>query len=253
VNTFDPKRKFSDKERDGETGLDYFGARYYSAPNYSEGHMGRYRWLSIDPVFDTFAVLADPQASNLYSYCRNNPLTLYDPDGRIVICRDRATFEAIKRSIGDDTLADKITWNPVTGTISVEDIETDNQLYESLKTLVGSDSIVRVALVDRAFYETMVGQNYVNKELPLGYGWNGVTIFPKYGRAAIMVHDGNDILIRVARLFFRNDKSEQARTLAEELYGHAYLYIRGLPFQHELPGERGNVNSYINRIRERKY
>ena len=26
VNTFDPKRKFSDKERDGETGLDYFGA-----------------------------------------------------------------------------------------------------------------------------------------------------------------------------------------------------------------------------------
>jgi hypothetical protein len=30
---FDPKRKFSDKERDGETGLDYFGAMYYAAPN----------------------------------------------------------------------------------------------------------------------------------------------------------------------------------------------------------------------------
>jgi hypothetical protein len=35
---FDPKRKFSDKERDGETGLDYFGATYYSAPNSSEGY-----------------------------------------------------------------------------------------------------------------------------------------------------------------------------------------------------------------------
>ncbi len=92
VNAFDPKRKFSDKERDGETGLDYFGARYYSAPEYSEGHTGSYRWLSIDPVFNTFAVLADPQASNLYSYCRNNPLSPYDPDGREVICKDRAAF-----------------------------------------------------------------------------------------------------------------------------------------------------------------
>jgi hypothetical protein len=33
VDAFEPKRKFSDKERDGETGLDYFEARYYSAPN----------------------------------------------------------------------------------------------------------------------------------------------------------------------------------------------------------------------------
>ena len=114
VNEFDPKRKFSDKERDGETGLDYFGARYYSAPDNSEGQRGNYRWLSIDPVFNTFAVLADPQASNLYSYCRNNPLSLRDPDGRIVICGDRAAFEALKRSIGDGTLADKITWDPVT-------------------------------------------------------------------------------------------------------------------------------------------
>jgi RHS repeat-associated protein len=261
VNEFDPKRKFSDKERDGETGLDYFGARYYSAPDNSEGHRGSYRWLSIDPKFNTFAVLADPQASNLYSYCRNNPLSLRDPDGRIVICGDRAAFEALKRSIGDGTLADKITWDPVTGMIFVEDIETNNENYESLKTLVGLDSVVRVSLVDRPSYQTAEGKN----EAPLFTcridivagekiisGWFGLTVFPKGGRPAGYVHGGSDIRVYVARGVLRNEKSEQARTLAEELYGHAFLYVTGKPFEHEFTRD-GYVEAYIDKIRRRKY
>jgi RHS repeat-associated protein len=65
--------QFTGKERDAETGLDYFLARYYS------GAQGRF--LSPD------AVLADqhkedPQSWNMYSYVRNNPVTNTDPDGR---------------------------------------------------------------------------------------------------------------------------------------------------------------------------
>ena len=68
-------QKSSGKERDGETGLDYFGARYFS------GAQGRF--TSPDaPFADQF--VEDPQSWNLYAYVRNNPVVLTDPDGRAV-------------------------------------------------------------------------------------------------------------------------------------------------------------------------
>ena len=78
---FDPKRKFSDKERDGETGLDYFGARYYNR--------AQYRFISADPIYSVGAAISDPQSSNRYTYCRNNPVKYLDPDGLsyIIFCK----------------------------------------------------------------------------------------------------------------------------------------------------------------------
>lgn len=58
------------KERDSETGLDYFGARYYSSFH------GRF--TSVDP--GSF-VPADPQSWNRYPYTQNNPLKFTDPTG----------------------------------------------------------------------------------------------------------------------------------------------------------------------------
>ncbi|MCL4852251.1 MAG: RHS repeat-associated core domain-containing protein, partial [Bryobacteraceae bacterium] len=69
----DPALRFTGKERDAETGLDYFGARYYS------GTQGRF--TSVDPAMES-ALLEDPQTWNRYSYVYNRPLTLVDPDGR---------------------------------------------------------------------------------------------------------------------------------------------------------------------------
>jgi RHS repeat-associated protein len=63
----------SSKERDAESGLDFFGARYMSA---AQG-----RFTSPDPVFISAARLRDPQSLNLYSYVRNNPLSITDPTG----------------------------------------------------------------------------------------------------------------------------------------------------------------------------
>jgi RHS repeat-associated protein len=65
--------KFTSKERDAETGLDYFGARYFS------GAQGR--WTSPDKVFADQNT-ADPQSWNMYAYVRNNPLRFTDADGR---------------------------------------------------------------------------------------------------------------------------------------------------------------------------
>ncbi|MGD0048115.1 MAG: RHS repeat-associated core domain-containing protein [Bryobacteraceae bacterium] len=66
-------QKFTGKERDAETGLDYFGERYFSS---AQG-----RWTSPDaPFADQQA--EDPQSWNMYGYVRNNPLKNTDPDGR---------------------------------------------------------------------------------------------------------------------------------------------------------------------------
>jgi RHS repeat-associated protein len=63
------------KERD-ETGLDYFGARYYS------GAQGRF--TSPDPLYFQAEMLSDPQRFNLYAYTRNNPLKFVDSTGRYI-------------------------------------------------------------------------------------------------------------------------------------------------------------------------
>jgi RHS repeat-associated protein len=63
----------SSKERDAETGLDYFEARYYS------GAQGRF--LSSDPIIINSNRMQDPQRLNAYSYVRNNPLRFIDPVG----------------------------------------------------------------------------------------------------------------------------------------------------------------------------
>jgi RHS repeat-associated protein len=73
---FSPSRS-TGKERDQESGNDYFGARYYTSS------MGRFMspdWSAkVAPV--PYAKLDNPQTLNLYAYMRNNPLGGVDKDG----------------------------------------------------------------------------------------------------------------------------------------------------------------------------
>jgi RHS repeat-associated protein len=69
--------KFTGKERDPESGLDYFGARYYASSTA--------RFLTPDPIRITSKRLVNPGSRlNLYSYAANNPLLYVDPTGRDV-------------------------------------------------------------------------------------------------------------------------------------------------------------------------
>jgi RHS repeat-associated protein len=63
------------KERDIETGLDYFGARYYAS---TQG-----RFTSSDPLLSSGSVYA-PQTWNRYSYTINNPLKYTDQFGMYI-------------------------------------------------------------------------------------------------------------------------------------------------------------------------
>jgi RHS repeat-associated protein len=60
--------KFNGKELDEETGLYYYGARFYD-PKISI-------WLSVDPLAEAFPNW------NPYNYCMQNPINMIDPDGR---------------------------------------------------------------------------------------------------------------------------------------------------------------------------
>jgi RHS repeat-associated protein len=78
------------KERDAESGNDYFGARYYSSA------MGRFMspdWSAkIEPV--PYSKLDNPQTLNLYAYVGNNPLSRTDPTGHADIaaqCQGKPT------------------------------------------------------------------------------------------------------------------------------------------------------------------
>src|SRR6185312_15789920 len=78
------------KERDSESGLDDFGARYYASA------MARFMtpdWTAgPNPV--PYASFGDPQTLNLYGYVRNNPLSKADLDGH-------GWWDKLKNSFGD--------------------------------------------------------------------------------------------------------------------------------------------------------
>lgn len=70
--------KFTGKERDAESGLDNFEARYYGST------MGRF--MSPDPLGGS---LLNPQSLNKYAYVLNNPLVNTDPTGLYVCAKDQ--------------------------------------------------------------------------------------------------------------------------------------------------------------------
>ena len=66
---YDERYKFTGKERDWETGYDYFGARYWWLAG---------TWLSVDPLADKYPNISP------YAYAAWNPVKYIDPDGRDV-------------------------------------------------------------------------------------------------------------------------------------------------------------------------
>jgi RHS repeat-associated protein len=93
------KSRYTGKERDAESGNDYFGARYYASS------MGR--WLSPDPGWFMFANMNNPQSLNLYSHALNSPLVWIDIDGLELVTVVTASGQrvVVDRSIAGDVIS----------------------------------------------------------------------------------------------------------------------------------------------------
>jgi RHS repeat-associated protein len=140
-------QKFTGKERDAETGLDYFGARYFSA---AQG-----RFTSADePFADQHP--RDPQTWNLYSYVRNNPLALVDPTGTAITvaadatAQDRADYAQstayLSRDPGEKAIIDHL--NGVQTNYTVEIIHDGNDRFDPNTNTVFWDPRSALATAD---------------------------------------------------------------------------------------------------------
>jgi RHS repeat-associated protein len=119
--------KFTGKERDSESGLDNFGARYNSS------QYGRF----MSPDSTAYSGLKNPQSWNLYAYTLNNPLRYVDPTGHTVECKTKAAdcLSAAQAAVGKNAagqLSTKTTqsfWQKIFGgsttTLQINGSEAD--------------------------------------------------------------------------------------------------------------------------------
>jgi RHS repeat-associated protein len=137
------------KERDAETGLDYFGARYFS------GAQGRF--TSPDAKQFTLRTISSPQKWNKYAYVRNNPLVMVDPDGLddIYVCRPEATqLSAAWKSVMANAEAHGNHVIPKIG------MEADSEAYTQALTTPGAHVVfaghsVDVDIAGRTFADSV--------------------------------------------------------------------------------------------------
>ena len=97
---------FSAKERDPETGLSYFGSRYYSSDLSV--------WLSVDPMAAKYASLSP------YVYCANNPVKLVDPNGEeVYIIGDNDNKNTIINSLNGHFANITVDYDKTTGKLNI--------------------------------------------------------------------------------------------------------------------------------------
>ncbi len=104
---------FTGKERDTESGNDYFGARYYGSS------LGRF--VTPDPAGEDATELEDPQSWNAYVYVRNDPTTLTDPEGTdYIVCTNDQNASQTCTRVTDDKAFEQALQNPGEGITIVQ-------------------------------------------------------------------------------------------------------------------------------------
>jgi RHS repeat-associated protein len=181
------KEGFTGKEQDAETGLDYFGARYYMP--------ALARWTAVDPLAEKHLEWSP------YNYVLNNPLVLIDPDGRQVSANDPARFfvrgpvrpgvfgglaaRAITRDVGSRVEpAGAFTLLNSTVSVKVNDdgtgyqqIEISNEAVVRELVLVGASLDLKAKVWDLSDKLPPGTLNYgQNRHLGFNVGRDGVTV-----------------------------------------------------------------------------
>jgi len=89
---FSSRYKFNGKEPDPETGLYYYGARYY--------HPAVSQWLSVDPLAEKYPFVSP------YTYTYDNPVMFVDPTGMAGMKSDGDYYGKNGKYLGSDGIDD---------------------------------------------------------------------------------------------------------------------------------------------------
>jgi RHS repeat-associated protein len=160
------RQKFTQKERDSETGLDFFEARYYAS---SHG-----RFTSTDPLMASASV-SSPESWNRYTYSFNNPLRFTDPSG--MAPGDYYNLDG--KQIGTDGVDDGMNYI-VYDKKEAETIEKTTGLYTaavSSKITVGDGDMVKAIgdAVTRSDKAAFVGTLKPKETATGGFAETGVS------------------------------------------------------------------------------
>ncbi len=244
------RQRFTGKERDGESQLDYFGARYYS------GAQGRFTTPDA-PFADQH--LGDPQSWNLFSYARNNPLKFVDATGRKVRVADAIALEHVRSTLpkndrqflrlGENGFVDGGALAKASKHANVTD----------LIDLVNSDSLVSVRTAAKVnlkgfgelefSYETAEEAVATLKKHGIDADPNTVTqnAFSGYTfgddpkNVEVVLPDNTGTAAKAPI-------SHRATYAAHELFGHAARRVKGQPWLHD---DGGPVDQDIIKIEDR--
>jgi RHS repeat-associated protein len=117
--------QYPGQKDDSETGLKDFGARYYNPL--------AMRWNSADPLT---AHIYDPQSLNKYSYVRNDPVNLVDPDGQSFwsVIKDVATAVGTTVWSGMNRIGNAVV-DAMTGWYMYNGGSTSEQYYDAYVTV----------------------------------------------------------------------------------------------------------------------
>jgi RHS repeat-associated protein len=244
------QRQFAGKERDNETILDYFGARYL------RGESGRF--FTTDPVLNIEAALSDPQRWNRYAYSLNNPLRFIDPDGREVRPLDSLALERIRSTVPSSLRSSIVVGTSgALDTTRLNSVKTNDANFGDLRSLANATTVVEVATAagltgggDFLFesVETLRAE-IVKFGLPASAitGPNSYLGQTSENRSSIRVtlSDGSGRASSAPSV-------EHAVTTAHELYGHALPRAQGKPWQHEQSNSSQRpVNQHIGIVESR--
>jgi RHS repeat-associated protein len=160
--------KMTGKERDTESGLDYYGARYYGS--------GMGRFMSPDwaakPATVPYAEFGDPQSLNLYSYTRNSPIIRVDGDGHDangMLARpgQGGILGSGALTDGDNPFADqdRVMWANAAGAIFIvsDPAQQPQQQQQSIATAADSKVGTTTYLQGRSKDNYKAGSNKCNQ------------------------------------------------------------------------------------------
>jgi len=205
---------FTGKERDTESGNDYFMARYYTSA------LGRFTspdWSAkVMPV--PYALMGDPQSLNLYAYVANNPVTHVDPDGHC----DGWACQQVMRSPSEQKLDDKAQANAVNDASNKQVQQQGTAHSEShgtTTTITHADGSVEVRTGTAAFRNNNEG-NIRPGDFADSQGAIGKDPAPKPGHGPWAVFE-NSAAGHAALIALLNTSSVGDRTIEKEMLRYA--------------------------------